>query len=200
MDSTNKQQGSLPFEIITKIFCNLEYTDLCRWKSVCSYWCRLIEEILQLESISVSNEKFKEATNIFCTDEFREFHIYHAPYEIKDMISCTYINRQTNNNIQIIHELEHIEIFEILLSETADADTCNDPIGSIWRTVLAMMDNEDCTVDELRNKNYKSEYVASFMGKYDWYRFRANNRLDIGWQVGIIALYPDRKTFSMVIH
>lgn len=68
-----------------------------------------------------------------------------------------------------------------------------------WRTVLAMMDNEDYTVDELRNKDFEDENVKLFMEKYKWHSYKSVGMMGIAWDVGFIALYPDRKTFSLIL-
>lgn len=193
----------LPVEIIKEILCYLEYEDLCPLKLVCSNWKGRIEEILQIENVPVSKERFEDATNIFREwyNGCRRFHMYRAQYSIKNMISPTYINKQTTDYIYTISNVEYTKVLELLQWHSkhggAYSDRSEDPVGATWRTVLAMTES-NYSVDGLRDKDFNDECVKSFMEKYKWYTYRSGMMMGVAWDAGFIALYPDLKTFSVV--
>lgn len=121
----------LPIEIIKEILCYLEYDDLCPLKLVCSYWKERIDEILQIENISVQEERFEDATNIFreWRHKFSRLHIYRAQYNTKN------INGQTKDSIWEMSEVKYTEVLRILQKNAtygdAYSDGSDDPVCAI---------------------------------------------------------------------
>lgn len=198
--------NSLPQEIIKEVFCNIDVQDLYSLKGICSYWNSIIQELLDIKRLQVTDERFTNAINIFDSWEKHsngryKFSIYRAPYSIKNIISKAMIANHTDDYLYTLSEITFTEVIEKLELNAkqggAYCDGCEDVIGSVWRTILAMTEM-NYSVEELRSKRFTDRIVKSSMTAYTWYRFSSLGMMFMGFDVGLIALYPDNKTFSML--
>lgn len=204
----NKRRfNSLPVEITKEIFCNIDSESLYDLRAVCSYWRDMIEEILDIQQLQVSDERFVNATYIF--DRWKKysngrynFSIHRAPYSIKNIVGKTVIGIHTNDWILDLYEITHVDVLEELECYALNGGAysrsrCEDVLGSTWRTILAMTETQ-YSVEELRDKSFTDEVVASSLTNYKWYRYKSDRMMDIAWDVGLVALYPDNQTFAVL--
>lgn len=133
---------------------HLDYDELQPLILVCSSWKTLIEELLYLETIPISEGRFREATVVF-----REFHIYRTA--CKDMISLNYPSGKINNNIWRLSEPSFIEfLYKLYWITHTDIfyRTHEEPVKAMWGAILAMTES-NISVDDFSKRELEDEFV-----------------------------------------
>lgn len=179
-----------------------------------------IDELLNIEELQVSNERKQKALNIYnewinYSNGRAEFHLYHSLNNLLNKIDDKdLINKQTNfGNKYEIYEIkrvhEYVNVLEDLQRNAEQGGAYNrslrdpneviiDPKEAVWRTIIGITGLE-YPLEELKNICYKDDFIKFFMNDYKWYYFRCSFMNFIAWDVGIITLYPDNKTFSLLV-
>lgn len=196
--------NTLPPEIIKQVFCNIDSQDLYDLMTVCSYWNSMIQDLLDIQKLQMTNERFTNAVNIFekwkdQSNGSYKFSIYRAPYSVKNIISKAVIAKHVDDGVYELSEINFLETLEELAYYAqhggAYCGGCEDVNGSVWRTISAMT---EYSVNELMGKSLTDETVQSSMMRYKWFKFTSYYMMQIAWDVGFIILYPDNKTFSVL--
>lgn len=186
--SGRKFFDTLPLEIKKRILWYLPYDDLCQSKRVCSSWKALIDKILHMETIPVSEKRLADAMTVFS-----EFHIYRT--SCKDMFDPDYINGQLRDRKwTFVHPSRRRFLKELYYMD--ETRHYKDLEKTVWTTILVLTES-DYTVDDFRNRNRKDKFVRSFMKKYEWYWYESKGEMERTWDDGYIAVYPDGKTFAV---
>lgn len=196
--------NSLPLEIIKKIFCDVGGADLFDMKSVCSFWRVVIQDILNIQEIEVPIEMYANAakvvdieTNMMCT-----FQIYQAPCRIRNLINEKIILNSIGYHVLSLDEISFSEVLEKLECATTNEDferetKVKEITASSWISTIIVMTEKDYSGRYIKNKSSRSkeEHLEFLKAKFRWYTFAA----DLGYSCieGIVALYPDSRTFGI---
>lgn len=182
-DNVNKNDNKLPIEIMNLI----------------------------IEELNISNKRKQNVLNIYneCFTNGRsigfEFHLYRSLNNKLNYLNETICKKTSLGNKYTIYNLQEVDYITILEGVKGDAKYggaytkgVNNPDEAVWKTILGITGLE-CSLEIIKNEPYDSEFIKYFMNRYKWYYFESNYMSHIAWDVGIIALYPDNKTFSILL-
>lgn len=215
--------NKLPIEIQLKIFSYVEGEDLYKLKNVCSYWYKLINNFLIIEKLNIPDEREQDALIIYnstCTNGTTWLSLYRSLNNISNIINKSILNNQVDyfsqftyenkickHSLYDLHELDYIKFLEKIKGHSICGAGVygigiwwDDPEDVLWRTIIGLTGLE-YSLEELKNKPYDDEFIKSFMNKYKWYTFKVKYYgmwLNPNYNYGIITLYPDKKTFTML--
>jgi hypothetical protein len=199
---------SLPPEIMQEIFCNVDSERLLDLTTVCKSWNDTIKKLLTIQTHEVPDPRFNDAVNIFemwerYSNGYYSFTVHRAEFSIRNIISKRVVNKVTGDYLYSLEETEYTNIFQQLSSRAthggAYSDSrCRDVKGSVWRTLAGLIGLKR-SIEKLQGKSAEDEDVKLFMTKYRWYTYKSNRMAGIAWDVGVIALYPDNQTFSVLM-
>jgi hypothetical protein len=96
--------NSLPREVITVIFCNVDSQYLFYLKDVCSYWYSIVTELLNFKKVEISDERIAGAVHIseiLAESTYpiipRSSSVYQAPYVIANVVIPAVINHWSSH-------------------------------------------------------------------------------------------------------
>jgi F-box-like len=217
--------NTLPVEIINLIFSNIKTKDLYKLKVVCFYWFTIIEKMInirlnmKIEKLHISDKRRMYTVDMFKYWYISEFNLYRITennlgyriiedeeimnrivylrniYDDANEKFCT-IKREFNY-VNILNYLKDIVKYKYICLCYYDPNEpkCDNPEEAVWKTIIGIT-GLDFSLEELEKKSYDNEFVQSFMNNYKWYYFDTDGPGT--WAVGIIAVYPDNKTFSVL--
>lgn len=183
--------NSLPVEIQMKIFCNIDCNKLYFLKNVCTKWWKIIREILNFERLEISKERIDNAVNIVENMESYSFNVYQAPYDLQNLVCKNTIGTLLQEWVGL-YTLGYTDYIEKLYY-TAKSDTGSEDKAErcVWKCLLGITGlSEEYLVEELKGKNIYYKFPA--MDGYE--------RYDNADNLGITVLYPDKRTFAVLVH
>lgn len=196
--TSNKSFKSLPPEIIREIFCYVDSEHLFRLQSVCSYWNYTIKQLLCIEKQKLPSDRIYNATvmfELFGPKDLFSFSVHQSPCIINNLINQNVIKKQTGkiHDKIVIEDIYFGIVFRRLkgIAKYFHLSDC-ETYKIAWRCVLSLTGVEH-SVDQLVEED-DSDFVENYMYKYKWYDYSNSSKAE----QGIIALYPDNKTFAIL--
>jgi Family of unknown function (DUF6183) len=162
---------------------------------------------LRIKALQVSNERKQNALNIY--DRWRNghatFHLYYSQNKILNCINMSLMNKKTkfgkNCKVYDLKETNYLEVLNTIYKNAKNGGAYSGAMDNIekavWKTLIGITELE-YQLEELKNKSYRDNYIKNFMNKHKWYFFKTDFNFNFIWDVGIIILYPDNKTFSLL--
>jgi F-box domain len=183
--------NDLPIEMINLIFENIKIKDLRRLRFICSYWSKIIREIIDLrlgmEKLHILNEKKINAINI---NEIPDG-VNEGAYDYYSIFTNVYLY-YTKNNYLLNKLMEDEEIIKFIckklkadnLDDHGDSmpslrkiscleflndveKSCNYHEEMVWK-IMINITNSDFIME---NDSHKNNFLRFFINSYELYSF-----------------------------
>ncbi len=181
---------------------------------------------IEIEELEVTNERVQNALHIyrFWLGEYT-FELHNSKTNLlgkiqdqefinkkvdffKSIGSC-YLGKDVSRKIYYTERT--FNYTEILNKIKGDAEDCmynyswnydlydDDSNEAVWRTIIAIT-GSDMSLEQFKNKPFEDKFIQNFMKKYKWYYFvnQESTAKYLDRYIGIITIYPDDKTFSLL--